>query len=67
MVTVIKSYGGRIQSEEMITIKWSQDFLLEIFGIDEQFVAGELNQSGDRYRYLYKIYILAHVGYEQFL
>ncbi len=43
---------GRIQSEEMITIKWSRsnghdqlirDFLLEIFRIHEQFAAGELN------------------------
>jgi hypothetical protein len=40
-----------------------RDYLLEIFHIHEQFAAGELNQSGGRYRYLYKMYILAHAMY----
>jgi hypothetical protein len=39
-----------------------RDFILEIFRIHEQFAAGELNQSGGSYRYMYKMYILAHAG-----
>ncbi len=37
-----------------------QDDLLEIFRI---FAAGELNQLGGSYTYLYNMYILAHAGY----
>jgi hypothetical protein len=38
-------------------------FLVEIFHFHEQFAAGELNQSGGRFRYLYKMYILVHAWY----
>jgi hypothetical protein len=46
--------------------KWSRSndpaFLTGNFRIQEKFAAGELNQSGGRYKYLYKMYILAHPG-----
>jgi hypothetical protein len=54
---------GRIQSEEMITIKWSWsidlDFWLKIFRIHEQFAAGEFNQSGGRYVHVHYLYKMA--------
>ncbi len=52
-----RSARGGIHSEEMIEMKCCDqmvwDFFQEIFRIHEQFAAGELNQSGGSYRFLY--------------